>query len=690
MGLKYFFSKFTAITFGNRPSGNSNGPSRRLKYKYTKLCFLYMIVFLSILALSGCDEETEDTTTSDDDTASQTEVDSGKAQLETLLTQENVDFGEQANVAAVFASALSLSSTNQEAIFYAGVMQVINLLDSSVTTAIMAKAGMSSVRDEDVECLTNDQTCFEPVSGTYFGGTDANLTFADAQAFWSIDFLNSLSRSADLLDSLPVGFTSTLNIPDEGSTTRLVEFDYTDAKIFSAVLRTFYTINAIPWIWNFPGVDNFLTANGDRDETSGNMINITDLEIETELKSNTAFLGINQTGVDAVTTALANIFGSLNSGIDSLLAESDSQSDDFITTSDDQPAFDDQELVTRFALSVHSQTASSLRDSFESGSGATTVILYDPVAFITNFLTCVPIAGAVSDTDPFNHSFSGVFSGTLASSITLDEDLSVLDGTTPENQSSIPTGAIASYIFKFTLSAPANLSIYTRGTDINTNIFIGYNPGGVTLEDWDTDLFRKWFPGPSGLSIAVDYFQGSPSLPITGPIEFYVKVTNLSSTLFTLHVTTDLDGSYPADAPIFLTGGGGRNFTTKVFSRSEKIAAGNIMQVLGDFGNNVNRTTLVLDVPATTQNESFLEFDSAKTNFSTELMRVLPDATFTETDFDGDQGNENLAQDSFLISPLFAGTPTDVTASFPGPPSFCAPPMELSVADDIEGGFFID
>jgi hypothetical protein len=662
-------------------------------------------------------------------------VTAGKSGLEDLLStpQTMIPFNGLADIADEFVQAAELDPSNPDAAFFGAVFKTVQFLGGDDTTNLLAKLGWRQLREECASeeliggalgfggSATTPTTVTTPCDNVGFqlrfgdfgvpigpgegggsiGGAGSDLQISDILGFMTGSAPDALGQAVEWLDGLPEDFQTTLtfdiswlgssgksDIPrglsSENATT--FEIDYSDAKLIQAVLSSVRAVLVATTIWNYPGVDQFLADHRDGEGALGEILDADLVEYFQSGWDDSALpLTENSTGKANLKTSISLALKAVDQGLGSFTQETDDQSDDllpqdfiFDLLTTNPQSYDDKAAVVAYFLEPTLQTARDLRNSVDDGSSQ--IEIYQAIAQIQDFETCEATLGEESpDTSPNNDSETNPLPDPIP-------DVTVVgvipDGTPADPDSS---SATTNY-FTFTLSAPANISIYTSGSGDTTGT-IGYD-AGQAIQTWDTDAGSAE-GGNFGLSIASTYFDGS-HLPaaIDWPragLTFYVEVTSDGTTPYQLVVITD-----PGQGKIFLKGGGGRNYIASVYRHAHVNASlGGLIDVLAYFFDKSDRGLFSITGDSLLPH---LFFDNGVLRAA--FKRVFPalsGADINTSNFAGSGNHELLEVQPPTLTILGLDDPelpeNDVSPLFGGPLAFCAPPKALSPAMGALGGY---
>ncbi|MBI4082536.1 MAG: hypothetical protein HY423_07995, partial [Candidatus Lambdaproteobacteria bacterium] len=581
------------------------------------------------------------------------------------------------------------------------------------TSALLRKLNLLRARDEVRLCQGFDQqtspcpvTPFEPVSPIIFGGTESfvNVSFAEANTYVTADLPSNVATASTLLGSLGSGFTTKLLDRRAG---RTLTFDDTEVKAMQAITAAMRGVISLPTIWTTTDADAFITGNSTRDPVTGQVTNeITNAETVAYFDNDTTTPATGTTGVrplqavstaiTAVQTAFMDAFGSLRDTITSLLAESATvEAQGVIRLSDPNPRYDKQPDVQKLNLALVKSMANDLSDSFDPATGAPTVSIYQAVGTITDFGVCDPLAAATTD---LSRNLNPGFSSTTPTSSINQTYVRTIDLNSATGAAIPPAVQSdgASY-YKLVLSAlpSPGISIFSRDRTGNCcpNAMIGWDDG--TNIHWVDSDNNSGQDGAFGMSYPTAYFDNAsfPSTPPTLYIKVYVNAND-----FQVFAWTATQDSNPL--PIFLKGGGGRNFAVKVNRTPFPAKGAALIQLMGSVWDDSTRSTLVLDDPATPLvDEMSLQIPTA--TLVSRLGAVLTDypalGDYTITDETGAVPTDLTNFDLFKwnIEPTAEPATTDVTSGIgttyvPGavvPTGVCAYPFDFGRVEDVEGGY---
>jgi hypothetical protein len=631
-----------------------------------------------------------------------------KSNLENLAAQDHSGMGALIDAFKKFDTAYQADTTSQEAAFYTGLGSVLLFLDSASTTAFLSQLGLSDFRTEADLCqaynTVQNQSCpYSPfqigkplmVGGSYANTADyVRLSMVQVETYLTSDILGAIAGAANVLSGIGPSFAGTFHDLRQNKT---IELDAADAYLVRAFLQFLQLGAQFPELWDLRATD--LDTLFDNDSglarfttgpTTGDFVSQTNANATFKtFYGDSATLASKPTGLAAMKTLLSGIFGSLRAAVDSLLAETDDQSNDFFTIGNQggTPDYDRQDDASRFSMKLLGDLAGQLKDAFgPNTSGAQTLTIRNAVATITNFGECTPVTGQTPDLYP--NTRGGPFFGSVAGFSTATAVVNI-DGVTPNpGTTGAPIGQY--YVYKLHLTAAANLSIWTGDSTpahVHTELIMAYAPG-ISMVSWDNDSHSAG-NDHGGISIASNYFgSGIAGLPSIGGggLDLYIfvqaqdAVTKASSTLFNLYVWADTASTPPTGVPIFLQGRG-RNFHVDLYENHGSFDAKAAVAVMSEFFQNTNRGTFTLDDPATPLvNESFLEMGG--TTWTAQVQRAVPDATVTMV------GTNMLADEWDVTNAVSSLAPDSSIAVPPALNSFCAYPWTFGdQGDEIAGGF---
>jgi hypothetical protein len=633
-----------------------------------------------------------------DPVAAQALVDEGVAELEESLSSGNPPpFATLADISDLFDQAARLDGENPTAAFFSALAQVFLFLDSPAAKSFLVKLGWDNFRENEAEwgnfiaalgsavgSVTGTAGFTPPVdeSGGAITFGEDGVTFAEIIEFLTVTVPTRLHSSVNLLGTIPPGWSFTLNFSVDtggGAEDYSITVNYTDAMAIRAVFAGAESVLAAPGIWTYTGLDAFLAAPENKDQEG----NITDVALQTYFASEDQPLARNAAGVERLLTALSAFLESFDTA---LLAQQSDTSGHLLSVTGllaDQGRYDREAVVINYGLDAFRLTAADLRTAL-TADGA--MGIYQPVAFIKDFAVCDPLAGDEQDPDlsPQNDNSRPVLAleeppPALPLSPDTPEGSLSSEGMTPQSD--------GAYYFRITLTAPANVSIWSEGAE--TNAVVGYEDTTGAVVPWDFDE-DSGGGGNFGISIAAVYMAdtvmaGIPSKDIT----LYVAVQSLNGDPFTLKAATDLNQTWPPSAPIFLKGGGGRNFKSETWKIASvtKANIGNLIRLAAEAFDLSKRKTLLLDDPSTQDSvESFTRLDFDKETLRSKISAVLPEVTFG----DGMQEQGDIyivdAVQEITVEGVLDWTPT--LHSSDGP-EFCAYPKDLMPARLFTGGHSI-
>ena len=690
------------------------------------------------LALAGCggggSEEEDAAPTAAEQAA--TLVSSGKAGVTNILTSEDpVSATTVLSTIQKFESAYGLDSSNAEARFYSGLLQLFIFLDGTTTTDLLGKLGLNRLRTELDSCFeyTNPDDCppadqpFASDPPPIVGGTDSyvDLTIAEALGYAFGDLPAAIEAGAARLEGLPTTFTSQLSVPsDTGTGTQVVTFDFTDAQAVAALAHVEAAAIRLPTLFTTTDADAFLSANSTRDPDTGDFIHpddptgadpvtyppddISDVELydwfnngvlAADGGTETTPLQSNATGLAAVADNFATAFSNLAAAIGNLV---DGTAAGVLANGDDgQPSYDAQEQIDTFTFGLLEPTATTLSSRFSSPT-AGSLTIYEPTAFIVNWDVCHPVASSPGSTETFTNLNPFGEGGNLPPVADIS---GVAQTVTPNSATGVVPGTPHSdgaYYFAVTvnpatdLSDPGGISFFSRsGETVTDDIWVtatlGYDDGvGGDVPAVASDR-RHGANGNFGISLARAYFgsveTGLPNAQVTLYLRVYASTAD-----FEVYAWTDS----MAGVPIFLEGGGGRNFEVALYGRTGDVSFRSFLTAISSVFDNADRTSLVLDDPGTVQDESTLEYDLNTLN--NQVATFLPGVTMNAFQPDGTPQTTvwNVPQDNLepgspisFETPQTVSPPSGVTVPYAlgGGTTFCAYPHEFGVSDFTEGGF---
>ncbi|MDH5753470.1 MAG: hypothetical protein OEZ59_13755 [Deltaproteobacteria bacterium] len=677
--------------------------------KTVKRHWIITLLLLAALGLAACEEPEEEEVTEGE---AEVVLAEGKTELETLLGSDDNSAESILATAGKFNTAYQLDPSNQEAAFFAGLSSTMVFLGSQDTTDFLGNMGLMSFQDEMDQCHpfnVDEVDCpYRPFDAgdLIVGGNKTMQTFVDLSLTEINDYLlagmpDAMDAGFDILSGISSDFNITLNNTRESSTW---EIDYTDVQVLKAAHLAMQVPTRLSRIWNFQhsslddyiSTDPRLTRDGITGEFTGTQENV---ELAFEDTFRKGFDGTNDNGDEILMASTAgatevknllyDAFGTLEAALGSMLAETDDQQNDLFSPSHDYADFDAQPDLDLFQMDLIRRSAATMKTAFDAATtGATTVNFYEMVVSITDFGECTPIAG--QPTESYINNWGGAYYGdisSIANAEVVDLPLNQATGTAP--------GALfpdfSNNIYRITLTQPENLSIFFRDTgpdEVDTHFWLLYRNEFDELIGWDED-YGSGENQHAGVSIDADYF-GQNGLPVPSaqtPLELYVFVHTHpgNQTAFGGFAWTDTGA--PDTIPIFLRGGGGRNFTVSVYAEQINMDPRQAVNIMSNIFDNTNRTTLTKDDSATEfVDESKLLLDAAILPV-TEVRKVFPGIGVTLWENDGDPTSFNLFQDSLEVSD--PGSYVKVTSiTIPAAvQSFCAYPWRFDSTNGIEGGF---
>ncbi len=670
-------------------------------------------------------------------------VTDAKFALEGEMADQNQPLPPVLDILGKFASAAALDPTNKEAAFYASFFRIFTFMDSGATTNFLTSANLLPFRYEVGVCdafnnnSNNKGSCpvkvFDPAAPIVVGGTDSyvNLTGTQIKS-WALGGLPTAAQAAyNMLAGLGSSFTSTLLLRDQG---RLATFTDTEVKVLQAFVAAEAGFLQLGNIWTTPEVDAFISDSSTRNPTTGQLIasslntgthtnniagvdDISNSDLQAWLVGGvpanatptpgTAIVPLqaNASGVLAVQTAFKNAFGSMAAALGNLVSGSYAGELKLTGTLN----YDQEPAVNVFKNKLLAFQSAALRDAFDPATvTAPTIHFLKPIAHITSFGSCTPLAANPSATD--THRNLNPFGFVFPSTTTIGANVTSI-GQNFGNPAFLPLtpvfsgGGFGTYMLNlgpFTSTSQMNggISIFSRGTG-HISAAVGYSVGvGTSITIVDNELGSS-INGNFGFSFSAADFDGinhdGVTLPVPSvgsPVTLWVAVfapVPLGGGTYEVYAQ---DGS--AAAPPIFYRGGAHTFAVQVWDSTEQLSGAQFINYLGSLWDYSTRSSARVDA-----GQISVQIPLNAGSFLGPLAAIFPgQGTPTVTHDPTDPGDPS----GFYFDPFMEGVnvvpgqtaSVNVTASIGTivsgatvPGTFCANVQDLNTSNDdlVEGGF---